>query len=279
MLDFAFFVHCFALAVWFGAMQNKLRLLTGVFSAFPHVWMLQTLTLLPPIFTPLCYCVVAELFSASAGLRARTRPQRREVAVESGSSDEEKPAQTAKVPLVASALVIVLLQMAEGFVPLMPMVTYGWFKAFWAGVIFKSLLLGTMIFLAEGLVKSFCAAPGSCCYGPMRCLVERLVALLKLWICSNRIARDMAISAFIYITMLPLVLFNAINMHLCPGWNLHQIFIYRAAYLTTKQRQRLRHKTGMQFSCGADGSGSDTESTSDGYSDDAGRSDQLLGYR
>eukprot|EP00930_Biecheleria_cincta_P034274 TRINITY_DN23700_c0_g1_i1.p1 TRINITY_DN23700_c0_g1~~TRINITY_DN23700_c0_g1_i1.p1 ORF type:complete len:1961 (-),score=292.91 TRINITY_DN23700_c0_g1_i1:88-5970(-) len=249
-----FFFKVFCLACWFAIVNHKLSLLSVIFSEYPLVDKLNMASLLPPIFMPLAYCVVVTIAESILSCPRVLAPPRRTRAgileestssEDSGSDDEEagegaddapaharvldtviprRRGEKAKpwcrlpdqIPLSTSGIIVVALQMMESVSPLTVLRGTSWTKAFVSGLVLKFLLFSLALFLAEGLLRSRCYER----YG----LVMQPISL---WVHANRIFRDMAISAFIFITLLPFVLANTLNDMICPGFSLHQILIYR----------------------------------------------------
>jgi len=118
------------------------------------------------------------------------------------------------VPLAISAIVVMILQIAESCLALWFFRWVGWHKAFLAGLILKWGLTNMCLFLAESILLT------------PHCL-SVLTLPLHHWVRSNRIARDMLVSMVIALPLLPLVFLNHLNDYICPGCSAHQLLIYR----------------------------------------------------
>mmetsp|Transcript_33315 Transcript_33315/g.95873 ORF Transcript_33315/g.95873 Transcript_33315/m.95873 type:complete len:379 (-) Transcript_33315:359-1495(-) len=118
------------------------------------------------------------------------------------------------VPFAISAIVVMMLQIAEACLALWFFRWVGWHKAFLAGLILKWGLTNMCLFLAESILLT------------PHCL-SVLTLPLHHWVRSNRIARDMLVSMVIALPLLPLVFLNHLNDYICPGCSAHQLLIYR----------------------------------------------------
>eukprot|EP00931_Biecheleriopsis_adriatica_P013173 TRINITY_DN11451_c0_g3_i1.p1 TRINITY_DN11451_c0_g3~~TRINITY_DN11451_c0_g3_i1.p1 ORF type:complete len:761 (-),score=97.63 TRINITY_DN11451_c0_g3_i1:102-2054(-) len=269
VVGFNIFLSVFCLATWFAIVNNKLNMLTIIYSADTKMRFLNIISILPPVISSLLFCVFISLAEEvlncprtvkSPGDDKRKIKERRDVergdssssSDSSGSEDEaltrrgeavvdeapvhrratdtvvEPPTRREaaeergcklpeSVPLAISAIVVTVLEVAEAFAPL-SYVVYGtgWRRTLVAALVLKYLLYGIVLFVAEGLLRSRC-------YDSTRAFLQPL----NLWVHANRMFRDMLCSAFILLTLSPFVLVNSFNDFLCPGFNFHQLLIYR----------------------------------------------------
>jgi hypothetical protein len=120
------------------------------------------------------------------------------------------------MPVAISALLVFLFDVAEAGLGLMDFHRIGWTNAIIAGFMYKYCTLVILIRLGESLLRTRC----------FRCMAC-LTAPLSFWIRAHRMCRDLLISFFILIMMLPWVILNSLNDHLCLGCSIHKLLIYR----------------------------------------------------
>ncbi|CAJ1438265.1 unnamed protein product [Effrenium voratum] len=260
-----FLISIFCLAVWFAILTHKLHLLSVIYNAYPSVETLSIWSLIPPIGLAILYCVVISVAEEILGCPRAVAPpakpnKKRAVELEgsgsesssededgepgpeegvpmhdramdtvihrAGSDDEEERGcrLPEAVPLSVSALLVTALQIIEAIIPIFASFSpihgegqgTGWSKTFIAGLILKYLLYEIILFLSEGILRSRCFdRVGGC------------LQFLTLWVHANRMFRDMFISGFIMVTLLPFVLFESVNAMLCRGCSLHNLLVYR----------------------------------------------------
>jgi len=221
--------------------------------SFPGV-SLNTLVLVPPLACSFAYCMFVSLLEACVGAYGavrRYRLRRRQSAeedldesvahsrekdravqpapevddVESGSESRRcccsMPKKTScccctfGLPLALSALVVVILDLAEAFFALHRLYLAGWWNTFLAAFVLKWGIIGLLLVLGEGWLRMRWGRLG-CAWAP-----------LDLWVRAHRIARDMAASSLILVLLLPFVVLNKLNDCLCPGLSLHHLLMYR----------------------------------------------------
>jgi len=206
------FISFFLLAAWYSVLNLKLKM-------FAHLWAesggsgyvtaLQGLALVPPAILSISYCIVISLVEAR--LHGRRSDQ---------SSDEEDPDEGCcghGIPLVLSTVWVTILCLTESILVLWPLLAMGWTNTFVAGCVLKISTVGyAMCFLGECLLRSRVLAR-----------MQWLKRPVELWVHAHRMARDLGTSAFILLCLTPLVLINSLNEKICPGCNLHTLFVYR----------------------------------------------------
>merc|ERR1712107_357561 len=52
---------------------------------------------------------------------------------------------------------------------------------------------------------------------------------MKLWLLAHRMAFDLIVSMFIFITLMPFALFDKLRMSCCAGCSIHQLLLFRDA--------------------------------------------------
>merc|ERR1712172_129932 len=95
-------------------------------------------------------------------------------------------------------------------------------KLFVAGIVLKFMFWKIILHLLEAALsmKGLCKRVESCVP-----LFHRSIELL---VYANQMSRDIFVSAFIFSTMVPMILLTALNDMCCPRFSLHQALIYRA---------------------------------------------------
>lgn len=242
MNDIGFFFAVLFLSCWYFALNQKVEAVITVYSEYaenerlPHI-----AVLLPPMFSSLVYCTLISMIECCAGWKTATREglakaqqramkqktdrasaarlkARARLGRESEANDDDAPVrgqsmQMEGLPTAMSAIVVMVLGVAEatcGLYPFFMWVT--WKKAIIAGLILKWALLNVCLFLVENMM------PNCTC---------SLSLPFQHWVRSHRMARDMIVSLVVVLPQLPLVLLVALNEHLCPGCGAHQLLIYR----------------------------------------------------
>lgn len=259
--DITCFIAYFVLSVWFSIVSHKASLFSSIYST-PATATWQVLMLCPPINLSAAYCLVATVLDCSINWALRLRSGRtvtskcsvstralgggvceassrseidacsdgvlacsEEVSSEDASSNEQVPANERHttssrphgIPLALSAAAVVSLEVVEALVPFYSMLVHGWHKGFVAGIILKILLFSLVLFMAEGVLK--------CRYFGNIGVAGKPV---DLFVHTNRMARDLITSTFIFWTLAMGTLVNVLNEAICPRCNLHQLLIYRA---------------------------------------------------
>merc|ERR1719491_2191984 len=116
-------------------------------------------------------------------------------------------------PTAMSAIIVLFLGIAESVAALYPFFLWlTWKKAIIAGLILKWASLTVCIYLLENSMPS--------------CVCSASLPFHN-WVRAHRMARDMIVSLIVVLPQLLLVLFVAINEHVCPGCSAHQLLIYR----------------------------------------------------
>merc|ERR1712129_312132 len=209
------------MGISFAIVQLKYRVFWSVYATLDKRG-IEVFTLCPPIFMPCLYCIVAAIAECCLARcfppkeNARTlggsvcavASKRSEASCAHGKQSSNEPGN---IPLVVSAMVVVSLEAVEMVAPIYAMHLQGWRKAFVAGVIHKCVLFSLLLFMAEGMLKSRCFAK-----------VGILGRPVDLFVHSNRLAKDLFTSTFLFSTLTIGVLLNTINEALCPTFNLHQ---------------------------------------------------------
>jgi len=297
ILDIELLFSFFAATAWVSVLYTKQVQYEVLYNKDPIVYLSTIAVMIPPFVLSLCYCILVAVVEYIGGCRKNFEsraqqsmrgirsyiPYRRAKRTDedSQSSDEEagspptaSPTVTDSrhvmedaevldkpehricehgMPLALSGVIIASLELIEIFGPLM--VTFSkrlnW-KTLVAGIMVKFLFWNIFLFLAGSALSmtTFCRKVEQSC--------GFLHKILKLLVYGNGIARDMFISAFIFITLLPYVLINAINDYCMPRFSLHQTLIYRTPGPLAKKQ--------MYYDCASDGSGSDDEEESEGSS-------------
>jgi len=212
----------FALAVWFSIVNQKLGLYQHIYSTDSLGWLeslgwlWQALAVCPPVALSIGYCLVVALLEGVARCCCCVAARARGVTAE-GSACPPQHQQCHVIPMPLSAMVVVALEVAESVVPFYEVEQRGWRRTFIATLILKFLLFSLCLFLAESVLKRQYFGRLGLCGRP-----------LNLFVHANRLARDLAISAFLFWTLAVGVLLNTLNEALCPSFNLHQFLIYRA---------------------------------------------------
>uniref|UniRef100_A0A7S2ANY7 Glycosyl transferase 48 domain-containing protein n=2 Tax=Alexandrium andersonii TaxID=327968 RepID=A0A7S2ANY7_9DINO len=243
------------LAAVFSNMYRKMRLFSRVYDvSFMYEEALQVAILLPPVF---CSSVMTLVIALLEGLHTTTFGPRRSYSSRrlnrmAAASDEEAEASSSsgtedsggeatqcpgsnkrvcRAPIALMALAVIVLNVGEAIIPLFFISRYGWKKAFVAGIVLKFMLFEVVLNICEGLIRWRLCCSKRAAVKRERCWSRPL----QLWVHSNRMAWDLITSAFIFWTLVPLVLANSLNDWVAPGLNIHQLLIYRAAHLSPLQ--------------------------------------------
>jgi len=203
----------FVLAVWFSILNQKLSLFQLIYGTESQGWRPQAVAVVPPVALAAGFSLLVALLEGFAACLRRCA--------------RKAPSRSGRViPLPLSALIVVALEVFEAFVPFYEVYQHGWRRTLVAGLVMKMLLFGLVLFLAEGVLKRQYFGRLGACGRP-----------LDIFVYANRIARDLAISAFLFWTLAVGVFLNTINEALCPSFNLHQFLIYRARPLRPRPEQ------------------------------------------
>jgi len=227
--DIKAFLALFALVISFSVLHAKYHIFWSLYFT-PNADSLRVFAPYPPIFLSTLYCIVEVLLECC--LLRTCKPHSSSVRALGGSVCEGSQGQepekahglrdspgevAAKIPLVISALLVVVLEVLEMIAPIYAMHREGWHKAFIAGIILKSVVFSLVLFMAEGVLKSR--------------YFNRVGLLSKpvdVFVHANRLAKDIFVATFLFCTLSVGVLLNTLNEALCPTFNMHQLLVYRA---------------------------------------------------
>merc|ERR1719162_522846 len=239
MNDIGFLLSVFFLSTWYFTLNLKAEALITVHADEDMRNAVHVGILVPPIFTSFVYCALVVLVESLAGCstaatdglanaqqRVQTTNQDKAAAarhkarqqgkdLEAGVAEKQasSPMLSEGFPLAISALVIILLDVAEAAGGLFPFYVWAdWRKALMAGLILKWGLLSICVYLAENMLP-LC--------------VFRISLPLGHWVRAHRMARDMIVSLVVVLPQLLIVALVAVNERLCPGCGAHQLLIYR----------------------------------------------------
>jgi len=224
--DVSFLIAFLGLLVVYAVMQQKLRLLSGIFSGMEYIFMLQVFALFPPIGLSLLYCFIVAGVGQTRTLVQSRRSARHLTASSGSDSDSAESAsstdavhvpRTPSPPLAVSAFMVTFLAILEASTPLYVLWAMNWRKALVVGLLLKLFVFEICLFWAECVLKCKACQKLGCCR-----------KAILLWVHSARLSRDIVTSSTILAILFPFVLLNWINEKLCPGCSFHQLLIYRA---------------------------------------------------
>jgi len=287
ILDFELMFMFFTGTAWVAELYGRQVTMELIYSKDPLMKSATIVSLLPPFFLAIVYCVTQTIIEWLAGCRhrigakaVRTRGVAeffgyRRASRSSSDSDSESSSSSDGeggsrrggatpssqgsargdarhsmedqqvvdkpehrlcengMPLAVSGLIIASLEVLEMMVPLMvTFIKKQDYKSFVAGIMVKAIFYNVILFLAESVLsmKGFCNR------------IDRWAPLfhksLTLLVYGNRIARDIFVSAFIFVTLMPWVVINALNDLCLPRFSIHQALIYRTPGPLAKKQIR-----------------------------------------
>jgi len=247
--DVSFLIAFFLLLVVYAVMQQKLRLLSGIFAGIRYIFLVQIFALFPPVGLSLAYCFIVAITVQTGSMVNERRQARRlrmgeasggesdsdgasgEASSSSGSSQDEDASRPPSPSLAVSAFIVVGLAVLESAIPLYILWALDWRKALAVAILMKYFVFETCLFWAECLLKCTGKCQLRCC--PLAACRRALL----LWVHSARMARDIMTSSLILAILSPFVGLNWVNEKLCPGCSLHQLLIYRAPNVQNEDQQ------------------------------------------
>lgn len=186
----------FLVSAWYTTVGSKTHIYTTI---FPNtVW--RVLPVLPPVFLSLLLTGIGACIEPCAGTRY-------------GPDFRAAPL----LHLAPAAAICVFADLVETFGCLAFLISAGWWKSFVAGLLLKYCLLSLLLSGAECLLRL-----GWCPAGFIQ-------AHVRLWLYGHRMAMDILVSALLFCSLSPLVLFDAIRDSLSLKCSLHNILIFRNA--------------------------------------------------
>jgi len=136
------------------------------------------------------------------------------------------------IPLALSAAIVVALEIFESLIPVAGCIHLVDHKMFVTGLIVKFKFWQIVLFLLESAISM-----KGCCRR-VDTVAPCLKEAVELLVHANRMARDVFVSFFIGLTLLPWILFTAVNDFCCPNLSLHQLLIYRERPPKAAKNQR-----------------------------------------
>jgi uncharacterized membrane protein len=133
------------------------------------------------------------------------------------------------MPIAIAAVFVCLLDFAEAFVAVYKLYNIGWYNAILAALILKFAMLTVLLRITESLLRARCFREPEDGAAKRKKAWEKpfVKAFLEFWLRSHRMWRDMMVSAFILIALVPWVFLNSLNDYLCRGCSIHKLLIYR----------------------------------------------------
>jgi hypothetical protein len=126
------------------------------------------------------------------------------------------------MPVAIAAIFVTLLDLAEAGFALYKLYIIGWYNVILAALILKFAMLTVLLRLTESLLRMRCFRESQDIWG-----TPLVHDVLEFWLRAHRMWRDMMVSFFILVALVPWVLLNSLNDHLCLGCSLHKLLIYR----------------------------------------------------
>jgi len=223
---------------WYTSVNVKLSTVVHIANASRALT--QVFVVAPPIFLSLAFCIVMGVV-----LREQCR-----------------------LHLALAAVAVGLLDLAEAYLAVRKFIDYDmflgidWFKVFGAAVVLKYAILSLSLFCVECALrmKEDARMP------PWWNMVK---LPFKMWLLAHRMAFDLIVSMFIFVTLLPPVLFDRVRMACCAGCSIHQLLLFRdaghsqreassgafdmyaSAHMTTDPTEKSQEMTTGSFSRGA----------------------------
>jgi hypothetical protein len=214
-LDCALLLKCFFFFAWYEVVSSKVQAVANIYSQTKSYWILNVMSLLPPIATSVMLCFLVAVIQALCG-KCKREPSPDRDLEEAHAPCEETPQNDCAVPLSFIAFSVLTLEIAEAFALLRDFWDMGWTNAVLAGLVLKLLVLMLLTCLGEDCLRAL--HKRSCSFLP---------SVLRLWVQSHRMILDLLTSTVILVALMPLVFLNSLNDGLCPGCSVHQLLIFR----------------------------------------------------
>lgn len=195
---FDIFYYLFVISAWYTGLNVKLQAYGAIYPG--TVW--QVLPKLPPVFAS---AIVTAILAALEPTFGRNRSS-----VGRGSGHVAPTLHLTKVGGVCAVLTVCELFGGTVFLAMV-----GWSKSFVSALILKCCLLSLILSCVENVLRLDW------------CPCDSFRAFLRLWLYGHRVARDLAVSGFIFTFLSLPVLFDRIRSSLCAGCSLHHLLIFR----------------------------------------------------
>ncbi|CAE7353895.1 CHLG [Symbiodinium natans] len=228
VLDLAFFIELW----WVVACFSSLNARTAVVCQVSTTWRLYYwFLLLPPVITPLLFCVLVSGFGAVANCwmsrASKSSDSSSEETYEALSTSQAETASSCprRCPLILVSVIVTALTVLETVPPLQWVASLGWKKACMLAFLLKMFWLRLCVGLAMTAIRSWC--------------FERLGAVgrpLELWLDALCMFRDFLVSLIIFLALSPLVFLSGLSEFLCPTFSIHHLIIYRQPGHTDREK-------------------------------------------
>jgi len=199
------------LASWYTVLLSKLHILTIVFSSSINAFVVQILSVLPPILVSGFFCLVAPPLLSRLGRR---------------------------LPLSVAASVVVLSDCLEALPVLYILASNGWWKSAVIATVLKYAFLSALLALCECFFRLRSKESAAALSGVQRAAWEAM----ELWLLAHRMARDILVS-FLIFSVLSAGMFMDWLRTSCCGCRCspHNLLVYRDPGHPTHASEEIGH--------------------------------------